>query len=293
MRYDLHNHSTASDGTLAPAELVAHLAACRVDVMALADHDTTAGVAEAAAAAARLGLGFVPGVEVSVAWRGQVVHVLGLGVDPEERTLRTGLERLQAERAERGRRMGRRLERAGVPGAYEAARRLAGGGPPGRSHFARALVERGLARDAQEAFRRFLKRGRPGYVAGRWAALEEAVAWIRASGGAAVLAHPLRYGLSGGALERLVEAFRGAGGEALEVVSGPTPPEQAERLARLAARHGLAGTVGSDFHGPGASPGDPARLPGLPASCRPLWGSRGWAAPARSGAVAAAAAGAG
>ncbi len=286
MRYDLHSHSTASDGTLTPAELVAHLAACRVDVMALTDHDTTAGVAEAAAAAARLGLGFVPGVEVSVTWRGQVIHVLGLGVDPQERTLRAGLARLQAERAERGRRMGRRLERAGAPpGVYAAACRLAGGGAPGRCHFARALVEQGLARDAREAFRRFLKRGRPGYVAGRWADLEEAVAWIRAAGGAPVLAHPLRYGLSSAALEQLVAAFREAGGEALEVVSGPMPPGQAERLARLASRHGLAGTVGSDFHGSGASLGDPSRLPGLPAPCRPLWASRGWTAPARTAAV--------
>ncbi len=280
MRYDLHCHSTASDGLLAPAELAAHLAGCGVAVMALTDHDSTAGTGEAGRAAAALGLGFLAGVEVSVSWRGQVLHVLGLDVDPGAPELQRGLARLQAEREERGRRMGRRLERAGVPGAYEAARRLAGERPVGRGHFARGLVAKGYARDPQEAFRRFLRRGRPGYVAGRWAALEEAVAWIQGAGGEAVLAHPLRYGLSSGALERLVAAFREAGGAALEVHSGPTPAEEARRLARLAARHGLAGTVGSDYHGPGVSPGDPARLPeawALP--CEPLWARRGWAPP--------------
>lgn len=181
--YDLHTHSTASDGTLEPAQLVRHAAESDIRMLALTDHDTTAGVAEAAREAKKLGIAFVPGVEISVTWGSNGIHILGLGIDPECTLLQQGLESLRDYRLWRAREIGRRLDERGIPGAYEGALRLAGQGLIARPHFARYLITRGMAPDMRTVFRRYLVRGKPGYVPSRWANLEDAVSWIRAAGG--------------------------------------------------------------------------------------------------------------
>lgn len=272
LRVDLHSHSTASDGALSPAELVRRAAAQGVGLLALTDHDTVAGLDEAGAEADRQGLRLVPGVELSVAWQRKSLHVVALGVDPAHPALRHGLARLQEIRAERARRIGARLAKHGVAGAWEGASALAGAGQLTRSHYARYLVEAGYCRDAEAAFKRFLARGRPGYVAVEWVAMEEALAWIRAAGGLAVLAHPLAYRLTGAWLRRVLEAFREAGGTALEVVAGQrTQPQAVQQLAGYAHKYRLLASIGSDFHSPANPHVELGRLPPLPQGLEPVW----------------------
>jgi predicted metal-dependent phosphoesterase TrpH len=270
---DLHLHSTASDGRLAPAELVRHAAARGVRHLALTDHDTTAGVAEAAAAAAVAGVGFVPGIELSADWRGRGIHVLGLAIDPNSPALQAGIERLHAIRAGRAERIADRLEAARAPGRAALAAVLAATALPTRTHFARALVDLGAARDAGDAFDRLLRRGRPGYVSSQWPGLAEVTAWIVAAGGTAVLAHPLRYTLSNGARRELAREFREAGGRGIEVATGGASAAQFAEAVTLATRTGLDGSAGSDFHDPAIAWNPPGRLAKLPALIRPVWAS--------------------
>lgn len=270
-RCDLHTHTYYSDGTLAPQALLARAAAQGLQVLALTDHDTTDGLAEAAAAAAQAGLRFIPGVEISVTWRGQTLHVVGLGIDPRCDALARGLERLCLARHARAREIGERLRRRHrIHGAYEAvqarAKRVLS-----RTHFAQFLVGQGHASGMREAFQYYLSRGAPAYVPGEWAALEEAVGWIRAAGGTAVLAHPARYPLPASTLRTLVAEFKECGGEAIEVISGSHPPKANQSFAAFAAKHGLLASVGSDYHGPEKPWVELGRLPALPAGCTPVW----------------------
>jgi hypothetical protein len=268
---DLHLHSSASDGVLKPAALVAHAAGCGVRFMALTDHDTVAGLDEAAAAAKRLGVILITGVELSVDWRGRALHLLGLAFDPAALPLVHGLRLLQAERLERAGQMAARLTAAGAPG--DAALELvhAAGQLPTRMHFARALVTLGAARDAATAFDRWLARGRPGYFAAKWPSLAEATGWVVAAGGSAVIAHPMRYPLSAGARRELCADFVNAGGRGIEVITGGGGIRNADQAISLAVRCGLDGSVGSDFHDPAIPWNPPGRLAKLPGSVRPVW----------------------
>lgn len=268
---DLHLHSTASDGRLDPAALVRHARDCGVKVLALTDHDTTAGLEQAAAEAAASGLAFVPGIEISTEWRGRGIHVLGLAIDPAAAPLAAGLEGLRVERERRAVEIARRLDAAGAPGSEALQRVMAVAVLPTRTHFARALAELGAVHSMAEAFERYLGRGRAGAVKSRWPAMTEAVAWIRAAAGVPVLAHPLRYPLSGGARRDLCHAFREAGGVGLEVVCGGASRAQVAQAESLALRTGLAGSVGSDFHDPRVPWNPPGRLAKLPRTVPAVW----------------------
>lgn len=270
-RYDLHTHSRLSDGILAPAELVAHARTRQVDVLALTDHDVTDGLAEAAAAAAACGLTFVPGVEISVTWGNQTVHIIGLRVDATAPDLQHGLARLRATRLERAREIDRRLQKKRITGALEGAQALCHGATLSRTHFARFLIQTGHAPDLRRAFRQFLSHGAPAYVPVQWAGLEQAVGWIGGAGGQAALAHPARYKLSPGKLRSLIGEFKDCGGAALEVISGTHSAEENRRFAALALRFDLRASVGSDYHGPEKPWVEVGRLPPLPAGCVPVW----------------------
>lgn len=269
---DLHCHSVVSDGTLAPVDLVERAHRNGVEILALTDHDEVAGLAEAQARAEALGLAFVPGVEVSVTWGGETIHVVGLRIDFRDHALVAGLERTRSGRDGRAQEIADQLAAAGIPDAYEGALRYAGNPELiSRSHFARYIVETGTCADVGEVFQRFLIEGRPGYVPHRWAKLAEAVGWIRAAGGVAVMAHPGRYRLSALAMQQMLAEFRAAGGEAIEVVSGSHTPDQYGEWAQIAQRLDLVASRGSDFHGPGESRHDLGSLPPLPGSLRPVW----------------------
>ena len=271
-RYDLHSHSTHSDGLLTPPQLVRRAIERGVEVLALTDHDEISGWAEAETAAVGSPLALIAGTEVSVSWRDLTVHVLGLRLDPSCDELRAGLEANRAGRADRARRIGAALAEAGIPDAYEGAlafvtsERLVS-----RTHFARFLVEAGHVREVKDVFKRYLARGKPGYVEHAWAALPEAIGWIHAAGGRAVLAHPGRYKLFPSALRELLAEFRDAGGDGLEVLS---PSHSADQVAEFAAHTrtlGLLASSGSDYHGPGESYVDLGGMPELPSGVTPVW----------------------
>jgi len=247
---DLHCHSTASDGSLAPAEVVRMAAAAGVRLLALTDHDTLDGVASAQAAGLPLGVRVVPAIELSVRWGQRPLHLVGLDVDPQAPALLAGIARLQAQRLERAAAIATKLQRLGLQEALPRATALAGGGQITRTHFARLLVADGLSRDLARAFKQLLAAGRPGYVAADWVPMEQAVNWIRQAGGQAVLAHPLQYRLGSTLRERLLEAFKAVGGNALEVCCGNSDAADIAALATAAQRHGLMGSIGSDFHSP-------------------------------------------
>ena len=274
-RYDLHSHTSVSDGTLSPADLVQRARARQVDVLAVTDHDSTAGVDGALRAGRELGVRVVPGVEVSVTWAGQLIHMVGLGVDIESPGLQEGLARLRRLRHERAAAIAARLERIGIEGALAGSAAEARGEGIGRGHFARFLVAAGHCRDVQTAFRRFLRRGRPAYVACEWASLDEAVEWVNLAGGRAVIAHPARYRLSTRRMRALLEEFKSLGGLGIEVVSSSHSPSDIDTMAAHARAFGLYASVGSDFHTPGQPWAELGALASLPAGCEPIWQSWG------------------
>lgn len=271
-RVDLHCHSSVSDGLLAPAALVRRAAANGVQVLALTDHDDTAGLAEAREAAAEAGVRLVDGVEISITWEGTTLHVVGLGIRSTQPELAQGLAAIRAGRWGRAQRIASALARLGIDGAQEgAARQACGASIIGRTHFARFLMEQGITPDIQSAFDRYLTPGKPAYVEHRWAELADAVGWIRAAGGVAVLAHPGRYRVSSTARKRLFDQYVAVGGEAVEVVSGAHGRNQQRDFARVARHYGLLASVASDFHGPGESAHDVGSMPGLPEGLVPVW----------------------
>lgn len=271
-RYDLHCHSTHSDGLLPPAEVVLRAASRGVDVLALTDHDETSGLAEARAAAAGTGLRFIDGAELSVSWNDVTLHVIALGIDPECRELQEGLAAIRTGRDQRARRIAASLADAGIADAYEgAAAYVTNERLIGRTHFARYLVETGHVRDTRAAFQHYLTAGKPGHVSHAWATMSQALGWIHAAGGQAVLAHPGRYQVDTVQMRQLLGEFRDGGGDAIEVVSPSHTHAQTTEYARLARVFGLLASSGSDYHGPGESHADLGDMPDLPAGVAPVW----------------------
>ena len=268
----MHNHSTCSDGLLSPTQLIELAARTGVDAIALTDHDTTDGLAEAAIAASRLGVTLVPGVEISVSWGDTTLHVVGLQIDPRGAELVAGLESIRVGRTERAHQIAAKMEALGIAGTFEGAFALAENKTMlGRTHFARHLAQTGRVKSIQAAFDKYLAKGKPAYISHRWAELGDAVRWIRSAGGVAVLAHPGRYDLKPMFRDHMLKDFRAAGGEAIEVVTGSHRPEEYAAWQRIALEQGFLASRGADYHGPGESPSDPGTLPRLHASLTPVW----------------------
>ena len=272
LKVDLHCHSNVSDGVLAPAAVAAYARKSGVDVWALTDHDEVGGIKAARTAAKDLGMRFVAGVEISVTWANETVHIVGLQIDEDNRALIEGLAATRNGREARGREIAAQLEQAGIPGAYEGALNYVGNPDlMSRTHFARYLVEIGVCGSTSEVFRRYLTEGKPGYVPHRWASLEDAVRWIRGAGGIPVIAHPGRYKFSDTAQGVLFDEFRQLGGNTIEVVTGSHTPDQYATYAELARRYGFLASRGTDFHAPGEARVEFAELPPLPAGLTPVW----------------------
>ena len=269
---DLHSHSDVSDGTLTPETLAARAKRAGVTLWALTDHDELGGQRRARQAAHALGLDYLTGVEVSVSFAGETVHIVGLGVDLDDDELQRGLQTTREGRVQRAREMGESLARAGIPGAFEGALKHVGNPAlVSRTHFARHLVERGLCAHTHEVFHRYLTPGKPGYVPHGWAGLGDAVRWIRGAGGVAVIAHPARYRFTANEEWALFLEFQAHGGQAVEVVTGNHSAAEQLRYAEMAREFGLAASRGSDFHCPVESRTDLGALPDLPGHLTPVW----------------------
>jgi predicted metal-dependent phosphoesterase TrpH len=269
---DLHCHSSVSDGTLEPEALAARAKANGVELWALTDHDELGGQQRAIAAASAAALPYLAGVEISVTFADTTVHIVGLGIDSDDAALKQGLAATRGGRESRAREMADELAKVGIPGAFEGALRFVGNPDLiSRTHFARHLVESGVCADTQEVFRRYLIEGKPGYVPHRWATLKNAVTWIGAAGGLAVIAHPARYKFTANEEYALFTEFKAHGGRGVEVVTGSHTAAEAERYAESAREYGLLASRGSDFHSPHESRIDLGGLPPLPAGLTPVW----------------------
>lgn len=272
LNVDLHCHSNISDGTLAPAQVAARACANGVDVWALTDHDEIDGIAAARAAAADLGMHHVAGVEISITWAGQTVHIVGLRIDETHAALVEGLRKTRSGRTLRAQEIAAQLAAAGIPDAFAGALKYVGNPELiSRTHFARYIHELGVQPDISAVFRHYLSEGKPGYVPHRWATLAEAVGWIRAAGGIAIVAHPGRYKFSDLAFTEFFSEFKQLGGAAIEVMTGSHTIEQYAHYARVAKYHGFLASCGSDFHDPQESRVDLGKLPPLPDGLTPVW----------------------
>lgn len=269
---DLHCHSIISDGTLTPEDLALRAHKNGVQLWSLTDHDVIGGQKRAQLAAQNLGMKYLGGVEISVSWMGQTVHIVGIGIDPENPTLIEGLRKTRDGRSARGKEIARQLEVIGIPGVYEGALTFAGNPELlSRTHFARYLVEKKVCQSMDDVFKNYLVEGKPGYIGHEWASLEESVQWITAAGGIAVIAHPGRYPLSDMQKHELYQAFKNAGGKGIEVITGSHTPSQYEEYAKIAQQYGFYASRGSDFHDPDESRIDLGQLPHLPSTLQPVW----------------------
>lgn len=268
---DLHCHSNFSDGALTPHALLERAIASGVTIWALTDHDTVEGVKTLQAEKNKHPITIIDGIELSVRWKKYDIHVLGLNINPDSPTLAELIEMQNASRLTRSLEMSERIALLGIDNAYEKACEIAGHKRVGRPHFAKVFMNEGKVTDMQAAFKRFLGRGKPAYVPTPWISITEAVEGINQAGGQALVAHPMKYGLTRTKLHELISEFKLAGGAGLEVVSGEMTTTQVQDMAGLCMRFGLLASTGSDFHGDDVSRISLGRQRQLPLNCTPVW----------------------
>lgn len=277
MKYDLHSHTTCSDGSLTPSELVLRADVKNVDVLAITDHDSVAAieVAQSEILQKNYGLKLVSGVEISTKWHGFDIHIVGLCIDHQSNELRAFLEKQREKRRSRALKIGEKLEKKGLNGVYELACEYAAGESVSRSHFAKAMLHLGYVSNFDNAFKKYLGKGKQAYVAPDWCEIEEAVHIIKSSGGISAIAHPVRYDLSNKWLRKLITQFAAAGGDALEVGLVQMNPDQKKFIASLAQEHNLYSSQGSDFHHESRWT-ELGRNLSLTESCKPVWTHQRW-----------------
>lgn len=269
---DLHCHSVVSDGTLTPEALAQRAKANGVELWALTDHDEIGGQARAIAAARGAGLPYLTGTEISVTFAGVTVHIVGLGFDHTDPALVQGMRQTRGGREARARDMAADLAKVGIPGAFEGAMKFVDNPELiSRTHFARYIVEAGFCHDTSEVFRKYLSEGKPGFVPHRWASLRDAVGWITAAGGMAIVAHPGRYNFTANEEYALFTEFKALGGQGVEVVTGAHGQADVLKYTEFCREFDLLASRGSDFHSPDESHTDLGKLPDLPGSLTPVW----------------------
>ncbi|RYZ96618.1 MAG: PHP domain-containing protein [Moraxellaceae bacterium] len=278
MKFDLHCHSHFSDGILSPEMLVSRAKEKEVDVLALTDHDTIAGLALAHKAAAECGIIIVNGIEFSSQWGKGGVHIVGLGIDVDSTELKNAIHQQHIARVSRAEQIALRLEKGGITGALEGARAIAGNADIGRPHFAQYLINQGVVSNINAAFKKYLGAGKVADVKYQWPDMQTINSWIHAAGGVAVLAHPCKYELTRVKMCALIKDFAAAGGDALEVISGQQSLAVTTDLARIALANNLAASCGSDFHTPSQPWQELGSFSALPQNCRPVWELLGFAA---------------
>jgi 3',5'-nucleoside bisphosphate phosphatase len=269
--FDLHSHSFFSDGRLSPEAVVGRAAAQGVSVLAITDHDTIAGLAFAHKAAQEVGIQLINGIEFSGSWGKGGVHIVGLGVDVDSPILIDAIELQTRARDQRAEAIAARLAKAGVADALEGAQQFADGGAIGRPHFAQYLVAIGAVKNFNAAFKKYLGAGKLADVKYQWPVMAQIIGWIHAAGGRAVLAHPAKYDLTRTKMCAMISDFTLAGGDAIEVVSGAQASSLTDDLARIANKHNLHASCGSDFHFPDQPWQELGKFSPLPQGIRPVW----------------------
>ena len=271
LKYDLHCHSSFSDGALPPAELILRAKEQGVTTLALTDHDTVAGLAQAQQAAKQHELNFIPGIELSCLWEKKTFHILGLNIDPSNAEILAGTQQLQSIRLERAKKISDKLEKNKIPGAFAAVLASAGTGMITRPHFADFLLKNNHVSSIQNAFDRYLGQGKSAFVNTKWVEMEEAIHWINSAGGIAVVAHPMRYKLTASWMRRFLKAFKEAGGQGIEIITARSNADEIRRTVHFAQQFELYGSVGSDFHTPKNQWVELGRLAPLPINIKPVW----------------------
>ncbi len=272
--YDLHTHTTASDGELSPEALIIKAKESGIDVIAITDHDTTTGIPGAEAEAHRQNIRLLAGVELSISWMNRNFHIVGLNIDPDNAALKEALKNTNELREQRAIEIGKKLDKHGVTNTYHEAKELAGIHTITRSHFARVLIQQGFVKDTKEAFKKYLVRNKPGFVKTEWIEMETGLGLIKQSGGVAVLAHPMRYKVTANQLGKFLLAFREAGGEGIEVVTGSSNADEIKTTSAYAEHFQLTGSAGSDFHGYDNTWNKLGQLAPMPKSVTPVWENR-------------------
>ncbi|WP_392537080.1 PHP domain-containing protein [Legionella sp. 227] len=267
---DLHCHSSFSDGILSPKELIQKAQNQKIRCLSLTDHDTVAGYSELLEATAATSIKIINGIEFSVRWKKHELHILGYQINHTADFLEL-IERQNQSRVDRAQQIASALDSLGISDAYLKACNLAGHERVGRPHFAQLLVNEGMVKDLAAAFKRFLGRGKCAFVPTPWISLQEAVQGIIAAGGQAVIAHPLKYGLTRSKLHELINEFKEAGGVGIEVVSGEMTVTEVNEMAATCLRFHLLGSSGSDYHSDRTSRVNLGGQKQLPANCTPIW----------------------
>ena len=268
-KYDLHCHSTASDGVLSPREVVLRAFEQGVNVLALCDHDTVAGIDEAKQTADEIGIALISGVEISTDWEGRGIHIVGLNFDKMHPKMLALLENQKILREKRALEIGAKLEKVGISNAYEGAKNFADGEVT-RAHYARYLVQIGKVSNDGQAFKRYLGPGKSAFVKAEWTNIPTTIETIHAAGGIAVIAHPLRYNMTGKWVRRLMADFKTWGGDGVEIADCGQTKDQRQILARWANEFDLLGSVGSDFHFP-CGWVELGKNLALPEGVKPVW----------------------
>ena len=287
MLRDLHSHTKSSDGDLSVEELLTLASERQIDELAITDHDSVDSLGEAVSVAEAMsvednyGVRVIPGVEISAkaGKKQETVHIVGLQVEHQHSGLQTFLRNIQDKRRQRALEIAQKLEAAGVKGAQPDIEYFIDSQPMVcRTHLAQYLLERGVVKTFGDAFKKYLAKGGKAFVKDDWFEMEDAVAMIRQAGGIPVLAHPTRYGMGSNKLKAIIEQFKDAGGQGLEVCYPNIHPGQKNLLADWCLKYNLMASQGSDFH----SPHKPWALLGkfapLPEKVVPVWESEIWAA---------------
>lgn len=274
MKVDFHCHTTASDGGLTPLQIIDLAVKYEVTTMAITDHDTTSGYESALEYSVQQGVELITGVEASCSWNGHTIHIVGLDFDVDNAVLQSGLESIRAMRRDRAQAMLEKLEnksKLNIEDLQSKIESLVGDGVIGRGHFAQLLQQEGLVKNSQQAFDRYLKKGRVGFVASQWPELTDVVDWIIQAGGVAVIAHPAIYKFTSSKLNRLIDDFKAAGGQAIEVVNQPRQSADITGMAQRALRHELYASMGSDFHRLEHTWRGLGWLAPMPKNLKPVW----------------------
>ncbi len=269
MIFDLHSHTTFSDGVLTPQQLILRAEEKNVDVLAITDHDTINAYHELPEQHGKPRL--VTGIELSTQWENNGIHILGLNFDVDSDAINAAARSQTDARLRRAMLIAEKLEKQGIEDAFNGAKELSIDGYIGRPHFAQYLVNIGKVDSMQAAFKRYLGAGKAGDVKHLWAELTQIVQWIRDANGIAVLAHPMKYKLTRTKLKRFLDVFLRAGGQGIEVVSGQQLPQQTTAMAQLCEQKGLLASCGSDFHAPGRPWSELGVFASLPQNVTPVW----------------------